>query len=114
MEKSTIYLFFHLVSIFGLTGITFYAFASPKPENKKMVSILAGVFALIALVTGFGLLHVYNMSFSGWLVVKIFCWFGVAALSAMVFSKSDKARIFTIISVVLIFLALFMVTFKPF
>jgi len=114
MDKNTLYLFGHLVSIFGLTGITFYAFASPKPEYKKFVLIGSGVFALIALVTGFGLLTVYQISFSGWIVVKLLCWFGLTALAAMVFSKAEKAKLFTMIAVVLVFLALFMVSFKPF
>ena len=58
--KPLIYQFIHLIGIFGLTAILFSAIAYPEASRKKIHTILGHLFALFALVGGFGLLAVLS------------------------------------------------------
>jgi len=111
---ASLLIFLHLCSVLGLTGVTFYAFSSPDSSRRKIVLMLSGIFALLALISGMGLLHTLHLAFSGWIIVKLFCWLGIAMLGGKVFSKKEKAPLYTYISIGLILLAVVMVTFRPF
>ena len=111
---SQILIFLHIGSVLGLTGVAFYAFAAPDPGKRAKVLMLSGIFALFTLISGMGLLHALRLSFSGWVIIKMFCWLGLAMLTGKVFSKREKAPLFTYISIGLIIIALFMVIFRPF
>ena len=76
--------------------------------------MLSGIFALTALVGGFGLLAVHRFPFDGWLIVKILCWLGLAGVSGMVFRFQEKKPAMLFICGLLTLIALIMVIFKPF
>ena len=47
--SATFYQILHLVSLFVLTGYTFYAFAAP-PETRKRVLMITGIATFLMLV----------------------------------------------------------------
>ena len=113
--KLQIYQLLHVFSVLLLTGLTFFAFASPRPEQKRLMMIMTGILSLIILVSGFGMISVvYQNHFLGWMIVKMVCWLGLAALGGMVYRRPQKAPLFLGITTVLILVAVVMVYFKPF
>ncbi len=109
-----IYYFLHVFSIILLTGFTFAIAANPQKHKKKLMAIVTGVMALIALVAGAGLmskLHNNNWG-QGWVIVKILAWLFVSGLGGMAYKKS-KSFIQTSL-ILAIGIALFMVYFRPF
>ena len=48
------YQIIHFFSVIILTAVTFWALASPQPENRRRVMMFSGILALLALVSGFG------------------------------------------------------------
>jgi len=112
--KLQIYQVLHVFSAFLLTGLTFFAFASPRPEQKRLLLIMTGILSLIILVSAFGMIAVNHMRFAGWMIVKIGCWLGLTAFGGLVYRRPEKAPAFLGLSTLLILVAVFMVFFRPF
>jgi uncharacterized membrane protein SirB2 len=109
-----IYYFLHVFSIVLLAGFTFAIVANPQKHLKKLMAILTGVLAVVALVAGAGLMSkVHNNDWAqGWVIVKLICWLFLAAMGGMAYKKS-KSFVYTGI-VAAVGIAIYMVYFKPF
>ena len=105
----------HFFSVIILTAVTFWALASPQPENRRRVMMFSGILALLALVSGFGLLARLGLSMQGWVFVKLACWLGFTALTSLAYRRSEgQRRPLVLLTVVAVFLAVSMVVMKPF
>ena len=104
----------HVFSVIMLAGITFAALAAPQPENRRFMLMASGIVAVVALVSGFGLLGLGRFVFPGWVVVKLACWLGLSALVGLAFRRPGQGRTLTGIAVVAVLLAVWMVVTKPF
>lgn len=114
MERLPYYQLLHILSLIVLTAHTFMAFANPAPENKKRTMMITGIAALLMFVSGFGMLTVLKVPFvTGWVIVKLVCWLGFAALAGMAYRKPDCREMLSKIGLVLLAVAIFMVYFRP-
>ena len=104
----------HLFSVILMAGIVFAALAAPQPENRRPMLMLSGIVAVVALVSGFGLLGLGRFGFPGWIVVKLACWVGLSALVGLAFRRPEQGKTLTGIAVVAVLLAVGMVVLKPF
>jgi uncharacterized membrane protein SirB2 len=104
------YYLLHLFALFVLTAHTFMAFANPAPENRKRTMMITGIASLLVLVSGFGLLaKLHANQFSGWVIVKLFCWLGLSALAGIAYRRPHLRTALASIALVLILVALVMV-----
>jgi hypothetical protein len=110
----TFYSFLHVLGVLMLTATTFQAFARPDPERKRAVLMRSGIYALVALVGGFGLLAKLKYGFPGWVVVKLVAWLILAALAGIAFRKPAQAGQLTAVAMLVVAAALYAVYFKPF
>jgi uncharacterized membrane protein SirB2 len=105
----------HVFSLFVLTAHTYMAFANPAPENRKRTMMVTGIAALLVLGSGFGLMaKLYNNQLAGWMVVKLVCWLGFAALAGLAYRKAHLRGVFSFLGLTLLLIALLMVYLKPF
>jgi hypothetical protein len=109
--SAEIYYVMHVLSLVLLTGFTFQVFA--KPENRKRTMIVTGVLSLTMLIGGFGLLARLGHGFPPWIVVKIVCWLGLAAMAGMAFRKPGSIGPLKLLTIVLITIAVWAVYFRP-
>ena len=109
----TTYHILHLSSIIVLLGYTFYAFAAPA-ETRKRVLMITGIAALLALVSGFTMLHKLGLGFPKWAMVKLVCWLGLGSMAGVAYRKRASADLFMIIALVLAITAVAMVYVRPF
>ena len=109
-----IYQILHVFSVIMLAGITFAALASPQAEKRQFLLMGSGIMALVALVSGFGLLGLGGFGFPGWIVVKLASWLALAALTGMAFRRPLQGRSLTVVAVLAVLLAVGMVVMKPF
>lgn len=101
--SAQVYYVLHVLSVLLLTGFTFGAFANPAPERRGRAMMLTGITGLIALVAGFGLVSKLGHEFTDlWLIVKLVCWLGLAAISGMAFRKPEKVGALTIVASILL------------
>jgi uncharacterized membrane protein SirB2 len=115
MERLPYYHILHLLSLIVLTAHTFMAFANPAPENRKRTMIITGIAALLMFVSGFGMLSVLKIPVStGWVLVKLVCWFGLSGLAGMAYRKVHLRGALSVVALTLIVVALFMVYLRPF
>ena len=115
MERLPYYQILHLLSLIVLTAHTFMAFANPAPENRKRTMMITGIAALLMFVSGFGMLTVNKIPFTtGWVLVKVVCWFGLAGLAGMAYRKAHLRGVLSTVALALIAIALFMVYRRPF
>jgi hypothetical protein len=104
----------HVAAAFVLMGYTFYALAAP-PETRRKVMMWAGGASLVMLLTGLRMWQgIYGFAPAGWLVVKIGCWLGLAALAGIAYRQRGQAGAFAWIAIILVVTALVMVYVKPF
>ncbi|HWA27625.1 MAG TPA: SirB2 family protein [Lacunisphaera sp.] len=115
MERLPYYHILHLLSLIVLTAHTFMAFANPDPVNKKRTMIITGIATLLLLVSGFGMLSILKIPIStGWVIVKLICWLFLSGLAGMAYRKTEMRGVFSVVALVLITVALFMVYLRPF
>jgi uncharacterized membrane protein SirB2 len=115
MERLPYYHILHLLSLIVLTAHTFMAFANPAPENRKRTMIITGIATLLMFVSGFGMLSVLKIPVStGWVLVKLVCWFGLSGLAGMAYRKVHLRGALSVVALTLIVVALFMVYLRPF
>ena len=108
------YQILHIFSVMVLTGITFAALATPRPEARRLFLMWSGTFALLSFVSGFGLLGLMRFGFPGWIIVKLACWLALAALTGLAFRRPEQARSLMVITVLAVLIAVGMVVLKPF
>lgn len=115
MERLPFYQLLHVFSLLVLTAHTFMAFANPAPENRRRTLIVTGIAALLMFYSGFGMLTINKIPFlTGWVIVKLFCWLGLSALAGLAYRKPDLRGMFSLVALVLLVTAVFMVYFRPF
>jgi len=115
MERLPYYSVLHVFSLLVLTVQTFLAFGNPDPANRKRTLMITGIAALLMLASGFAMLALNKIPFSsGWVIVKLFCWLGVSALSGIVYRRAHLRGMLSVIALVLLLTALTMVYFRPF
>jgi hypothetical protein len=102
----------HVLSVLGLTGTTFYAFAG-APESRKRVMMWSGITSLLVLLTGVRLWQVLHIH-AGWVVVKLVCWLGLSAIGGLAYRRRGAAGLLMFITVALLATALAMVYVQPF
>ena len=104
----------HLFSAIMLAGVAFAALANPLPERRRPILILSGVAALLALVSGFGLLGIGRFGFPGWIVIKLAAWLALAAIAGIAFRRPQQARPLAIVVAVAVLLSVGAAVLKPF
>ena len=115
MERLPYYQLLHILSLIVLTAHTFMAFANPAPENRKRTMMITGIAALLMFISGFGMLTLNKIPFAtGWVIVKLFCWFGVTAMAGVAYRKPEARGTLSLVTLVLLAVAIFMVYFRPF
>jgi uncharacterized membrane protein SirB2 len=115
MERLPYYHLLHLFSLFVLTAHTFMAFGNPDPANRKRTLMITGIASLLVLISGFGMLTVLKIPFAtGWVIVKFVCWIGLSALAGVVYRRAHARGLLSLIALVLILTAVYMVYFRPF
>ena len=109
----TFYQILHLVSLFVLTGYTFYAFAAP-PETRKRVLMITGIATFLMLVGGFGLQAKLKVGWPGWLFVKLACWLALSALAGLGYRRRGAAGALVVAAIAILIVAVLMVYTRPF
>ena len=56
----------------------------------------------------------YGFAPAGWLVVKFFCWLGLAGLAGIAYRRRERAGLLAWIALILALIAVTMVYVKPF
>ena len=109
-----LYEIIHLFSVIILTGVVFGALAAPRPELRRRTMMWSGILALLALVSGFGLLARLGYGFPGWVIVKLACWLGLTLITSLAFRQPGQGRSLVLLTLIAVLLAVGMVTMKPF
>ena len=107
----------HIIHVFGVLALFGYAFfaAGAPPETRKSALMNSGIAALVVLGTGIRLWQgLYDFTFFGWILVKLLCWAGLAALTGVAYRRREQARILMVAALLLALIALVMVYAKPF
>lgn len=110
----TFYSFLHVLGVLLLTATTFQAFARPDPQRRRATLMRSGIYALVVLVGGFGLLAKLKYGFPGWVVVKLVAWVILSALAGIAFRKPAQTGALTAVAMLVLAAALYAVYFKPF
>jgi hypothetical protein len=106
--------FLHVISAVLLFGFVIYACAAPKPENRRWLLMVTGIFALLALLFALHLVFAMKYGFTGWVIVKLVGWLALAALPGLAFRKPSRGPKLAWVAAGLAALAVAMVYFKPF
>lgn len=115
MDRLPYYHILHLLALFVLTAQTFMAFANPAPENRKRTMMITGIASLLVLGSGFGMISVLKIPYSsGWLIVKMVCWFFLSGLAGIAYRKAQIRGLLSVVALGLVTVALFMVYTRPF
>jgi len=115
MERLPYYQLLHIFSLLVLTAHTFMAFGNPDPANRKRTMMITGIASLLMFVSGFAMLSLNKIPFStGWVIVKLFCWLGLSALAGIAYRRAHLRGALSLIALVLVLVAVFMVYFRPF
>ena len=111
-----VYHVLHVTAIILMTAITFQSCADPDEGKKRKRMMLGGIAAFIAFVAGFGLLAKAEpaIGWPGWVIVKLICLLGIAALSGAVYRSPSKGGTFSLITAVLVAVAVYCVYYRPF
>lgn len=112
--SAQLYQIVHIFSVILMTAVTFSALAAPRPENKRRAMMWSGILAVLALVSGFGLLARLGLAMRGWVIVKLACWLGLTALTSLAFRQPGQGRSLALLTLIAVFLAVSMVVMKPF
>ena len=110
--KLQIYQVLHVASMVLLTAFLFQAFANPDPKNKMKTLVVTGIFAVLMLIGGFGLVATMKVGFPWWIIVKLVCWFGLASISGMAYRKPQRIPLLTVVAIALILTAIITVYFR--
>lgn len=103
----------HLLFVFLLVAVTFSAFSNSDPASRKKILMQSGIFSLIVLFTGFGLLGVYKWGFPHWAMFKLVSWLVLSALAGLAYRFRSKVSLLGGLAVAAITLAIILVEIKP-
>lgn len=95
-----------------LTAFMFQAFANPDPKNKKKTGMITGIFAVLMLIGGFGLVATMKVGFPWWVIIKLVCWLGLVSISGMAYRKPQRIPLLTVVAIALILTAIVTVYFR--
>ena len=109
-----LYQIVHIFSVILMTAVTFSALTSPRPENRRRSMMWSGILAVVALVTGFGLLARLGLAMQGWVIVKLSCWLGLTLLTSLAYRQPGQGRSLAVLTLIAVFLAVSMAVMKPF
>ena len=109
-----LYQIVHIFSVIIMTAVTFAALAAPRPENRRRSMMWSGILALVAVVSGFGLLAHLGLAMRGWVFVKLACWLGITMLTSLAYRQPGQGRSLALLTLIAVFLAVSMVVMKPF
>lgn len=110
--KLQIYQIMHVASMVLLTAFTFMAFANPDPKGKKKTMMMTGIFSLLMLIGGFGMLSVLKLGFPVWILVKVICWLGLSGMAGMAYRKPDLMGTWKFMSLAFLLIAIATVYLK--
>jgi len=110
----TFYHLLHLLSVFFFVGTAVWAVSNPMESEKKKVIKFSAIAAVIALLSGFGLIVKAQFGFPVWVIVKLIVWFCLNGVVAMAYKKRENRKQVFIALNVLVLIAISMVTLKPF
>lgn len=113
-----VYQVLHVASMLFLVATVFAIFAGAPESKRKLLSILVGVFTLLALVGGFGLASAVHgmpnpMTWPFWMWGKVVCWLGLAAIGGMAWKRRANPAPFVALVAVLVMIALVLVYTRP-
>ena len=91
--KLAIYQIMHVGSMIMLTTFLFMAFANPAPETRRRTLMWTGIFSLLMLIGGFGMLAVLKLGFPVWILIKLVCWLILSGLAGVAYRR--PASMFT-------------------
>ena len=115
MERLPYYLLLHIFSLLVLTAHTFMALANPDPANRKRTLMITGIASLFMLGSGFAMLGITKIPFvTGWVLVKFFCWVGLSAIAGIAYRKVHLRGMLSLVALILLLVAVYMVIFRPF
>lgn len=103
----------HVLSVIFMVATIFFAFAA-TPEARKKTLMWSGIASVLALLSGIRMWQgIYQ--FSGkWVMVKLVCWLGLAALTGLAFRRRSISGLLGAIALSLTAVALYMVYYRPF
>jgi hypothetical protein len=104
--------FIHVAAVIFLVSFTFYAFANPIAQRRKLALSLTGIASLVVFITGLGMAHVWSWPI--WLFAKLAIWLAISAFTGIVFRRTHLAGRLGLITAVLVVAATWLVYFKPF
>jgi hypothetical protein len=91
----------HVVSALLLTAFTAYIIGRSAPETRKLWLTVTGALAILVLVAGMGLWgKVYAMTPHFWIIGKIVCWLGLAAVGGIAYKRQEKRSLWLALTVV--------------
>lgn len=109
-----VYHVLHLISVFLLVGILFWALSDPSQEKRKSALKWSGITSLLTLVAGFGLLAKLGTGFPIWVTIKLICWLFLTGLVGMAYRMPEKRSLLLGAGIFFVSLAVLMVSLKPF
>lgn len=110
--KLACYQVLHVGSMVLLTAVVFQAFANPDPSRRKSTMCAIGCLALAMLVGGFGLVATMKVGFPAWVVTKLLCWLGLAAVGGLGYRRPRLIPVLTVAASVLLLTAIVTVYFR--
>ena len=102
------YRILHVFSLLALTGLTFYAFAGPA-ETRKRTLMMSGIFSLLMLISGFGMLAKLHLGMPPWILIKLVAWLGLSALGGIGYRMRNHICLLKAVALALILAALYAV-----
>lgn len=110
----------HVLFVTLFVSATFVAIAAPTPERKRKMAMFSGIMGLLAFIAGFGLLDMMGhgspanaLRYPLWAYVKMGVWVVLGVLGVVVFRVPGRARLFGLVTIVLVLVALIMVYLRP-
>ena len=110
--KLQIYQILHVLSMVLLVAFNFDALANPDPKRKRNTMIITGISAFLMLLGGFGALAVLQYGFPIWVIVKLVCWLGLAAIPALAYRRPFLVPALRIVAILLVAIAVAAVYLK--
>ncbi len=123
MISYTTYKLLHFLGLFmmfvALGGASIHALSGGEkvPATRRVIGILHGVGALLALVAGFGMLARLELladGLPGWVIAKLLIWLLLAALVGLPYRKRQLAAALAFALPLIALLAAWLALFKPF
>ena len=117
------YMFWHVfslmaavISLGAILGHLLQGGSKQDFQPRKLIAIIHGVALAFAFISGFGLIAKggYSFSTSQWLYIKLFGWLILGAFPLLAYRKILPPRTALITLILVVGLAVYAVSFKPF